>query len=623
MMRRWWVLLLFPFISLGQDFSKIAEDLEYSLAEEIELDETEMGIHWDLNKIDEQGLKSLGLLTSEQIQNFLHYRRLLGPFIAKEELRAVPGFDEEIVKKMWDWIDLANSTVVNGKPERTFFTRWNTSLPLKNEYKNPASYLGSPHYLGHHFRFKIPGKWSAGLGIEKDAGEKFGDSWNFHLSGNQLSKKIKSLLVGDFMVQMGQGLITRGGFGGSFSLNPALILKTGSVFRPVNGLSEGFFQRGAGITLAFNPNWEISFFGSVRQRDSNRLFSSLGTSGLHRTASEIEYKNSVRHLSTGFEIKRLLENGHIAWKGLYHHLNIPLNPVKRPYSQYRFSGSSLFNGSIDFSYLWAGVRWTGEWAFDASFTSAWISTLHFSPDKKLDLALSVRNYGIAFKSLESNGFGKSSGTQNERGIFLLAVLKPIKNLEISGMFDQRLHPWLRFNSYSPSVGQSARLRASWSKRKFISAYLEYFMEKSEQNSDQILEGINLTRFRFSASLPVSKNLEWRSRFDYAFLNGQKGSLIYQDLIINPTKIPFDFKIRWAIVDTYGYDMRFYAYENHLTNTFSMPAYFGTGHRWYVLSRFKTNHFTFEFKTAYTFKPTKISLGSPAKWDIFGQFIYRW
>jgi hypothetical protein len=212
----------------------------------------------------------------------------------------------------------------------------------------------------------------------------------------------------------------------------------------------------------------------------------------------------------------------------------------------------------------------------------------------------------------------------------LAVFKPIKNVEISGMFDQRLHPWLRFNSYSPSVGQSARIRATWSKRKFITAYLEYYMDKSEQNNDQILEAVSLTRLRFSASIPVSKNLEWRSRFDYAFLNAQKGSLVYQDLIINPTKIPVDFKIRWAIVDTYSYDMRFYAYENHLTNTFSMPAYFGTGHRCYVLSRFKKNHYTFEFKTAYTFKPGKNALGSgnegisgPVKWDFFGQFIYRW
>ena len=627
---KWWIAIFFPFCIAAQDLNGLAEDLEYTSANEIDIDESEFKNHWDINKISEQELLNLGILSKEQIQNFLNYRNLLGPFLAKEELRAIPGFDDETIKKVLEWLEISKSNSSIGKPERIFFTRWNTTAPLKRGYQKPASYLGSPHYLSHHFRYKIPGKWSAGFGIEKDQGEKFGDSWNFHIAGNNVSKSVKSLVIGDFMVQMGQGLISRGGFGGSFSLNPALILKTGNIFRPVTGLSEGYFFRGAGITFGKNAQWDISIFFSLRLRDSNRLFSSLGTSGYHRTSSEIEYKNSVRQFTEGIEFKKYFENGHISGKGLWHQLSKPLSPVVRPYSQFRFSGSTLFNGSIDFSYLWKGIRFTGEWAFDSSFKTAWISTLNFSPDKKLDLAFSFRNYGVGYKSLESDGFGKNTGTQNERGLFILGVFKPSKNWEISGMYDQRNHPWLKFNVHSPSIGQTGRLRATWSKKRGISAYLEYYFDKSEQNIDQRLVGQNLSRIRLSSSIPLTPTLEWRSRFDGANLNKNYGTLFFQDLIFKPQKIPFDLKIRWAVVDTYGYDLRFYAYEQHLSNTFSMPAYFGNGHRWYVLTQYKKGNLTLEFKTAHSQKSGKNPFGSGnegiignVKWDFFGQIIYRW
>jgi hypothetical protein len=627
---KWMLLYLFPVISICQDFSFAAEDLEYSAPEELELDESAFGFRLDLNRIGASELKHLKWLTEEQIENFLQYRKLLGPFSAKEELRAVPGFDEATLIKMMEWIQLGQSSSIKGSPERSFFTRWSTTLPLKKGYHYPPKYIGSPYYLSHNFRYKIPGKISFGFGLEKDPGERYIDSYNIHFTVEDVTKVVKTIVAGDFIIQMGQGLITKGGFGGSFSLNPSMIVRSGTTFRPITGLSEGIFQRGLGITMPIRSDWDISLFISHRNRDSNRLYSSIGTSGLHRTLSEVAYKRAVGHSSGGFILKRKLDHGHIHWNFLMHHFNIALNPISRPYSQYRFSGNSLLNSSIDFSYLWKGLRIAGEWAIDGQLGSAFLTTLQFSPDKKFDLGLSYRNYRLAYQSFESDGFGKNSGTTNEQGLFILAVYKPVKQIEVAGFFDQRIYPWLKYNVHAPSIGQSGRLRITFTKRNSLQLYGEYYYDFSEQNGTKGLENTVLSRFRLATSFHISPSLEWRSRFESGYASISKGNLIFHDLLINPGKFPLNFKLRYAIFDTDGYDMRFYAYEHHLKNTYSMPAYFGNGHRGYLYMAYSRKKISLEAKTAYTFKSGREPFGSGNeaitsnhRWDIFSQIIYRW
>jgi hypothetical protein len=66
--------------------------------------------------------------------------------------------------------------------------------------------------------------------------------------------------------------------------------------------------------------------------------------------------------------------------------------------------------------------------------------------------------------------------------------------------------------------------------------------------------------------------------------GQKGVLLYQDIVYKPKNFPVDLSLRYALFETDGYDSRIYAFENNMLNVFYIPAHAGTGMRAYALLR---------------------------------------
>ena len=92
------------------------------------------------------------------------------------------------------------------------------------------------------------------------------------------------------------------------------IKKGGRTIRPYTSVNENAFLRGAALTMQFKPI-SLTFFGSFARRDGNGVtdsleqepwffdeFSSLQTSGLHRTEGEILDKNLIHNQIFGFQI---------------------------------------------------------------------------------------------------------------------------------------------------------------------------------------------------------------------------------------------------------------------------------------------------------------------------------
>ena len=64
-----------------------------------------------------------------------------------------------------------------------------------------------------------------------------------------------------------------------------------------------------------------------------------------------------------------------------------------------------------------------------------------------------------------------------------------------------------------------------------------------------------------------------------------GYLIYQDIIYKPAVIPLDLSARFAVFNTDDFDTRLYAYENDVLYSFSVPAYFYQGMRFYLQAKY--------------------------------------
>ncbi|MGZ3767622.1 MAG: ComEA family DNA-binding protein, partial [Bacteroidia bacterium] len=292
----------------------------------------------NLNYADEGQLKELKLLSPIQISNLILYRRLLGNFISIYELQAVPDWDIDFIRRIRPYImvsskvDVFNSIgsrLKNGR--NTLLMRDIQTLEKSKGYLLDNStatnfYPGSPQHLLIRYKYSFKNLLQYGITAEKDAGEQFFkggqksgfDYYSAHFFIRNLGI-IKSLAIGDFTVNLGQGLTQWGGLAfkkGSDVLN---IKRQSDVLRPYNSAGEIAFNRGVGITLQKN-NWEATGFGSYRKVDANfnsdtlnfeDFVSSLQTSGYHRTASEVEDKNSQGQLTFGGNLAYSTDRFHI------------------------------------------------------------------------------------------------------------------------------------------------------------------------------------------------------------------------------------------------------------------------------------------------------------------------
>jgi hypothetical protein len=267
----------------------------------------------NVNYADAGVLEQLKILSPIQIENLISYRKLLGVFLNIYELQAVPGWDLDIINRIRPYATVAQKTPVlqslqkrfqNG--ERSLLIRAQQGLEKSKAYLlNPDSvknyYSGSPQKILLRYKYRSGDLLQYGFTAEKDAGEQFFkggqkkgfDFYSVHFFARNLGI-IKSLALGDFAVNMGQGLTQWQSLAFNKGANIINAVRQSDVLQPYNSAGEINFNRGAGITLQ-KKNWETTGFISYRKLDAGfdadtlsyqDYVSSLRTSGYHRTAYE-------------------------------------------------------------------------------------------------------------------------------------------------------------------------------------------------------------------------------------------------------------------------------------------------------------------------------------------------
>ncbi len=143
---------------------------------------------------------------------------------------------------------------------------------------------------------------------------------------------IKALAIGDFAVNMGQGLTEWQSLAFNKGAEITNIKRQSDVLRPYNSAGEIEFNRGIGITLQKN-NWETTVFASYRKLDASlnaaelnneEFVSSLQTSGYHRTANEIAGRNAEGMFSAGGNLSYSGEKFHIGINAVHYSFDHPI-----------------------------------------------------------------------------------------------------------------------------------------------------------------------------------------------------------------------------------------------------------------------------------------------------------
>ncbi len=606
----------------------------------------------DINSLAYDDLQDLGLLSDIQISDLLAHREQFGDLLMIEELQSIPSFQTVDIQRIRPFVSVSDPNklpvslkdmISNSRHE--VFLKWGRILEEQAGYigdeETPPPYIGDPNRLTLRYRGNYENKLRFGLISEKDDGEQLlSDTINSgldfltaHLHLRDYSSLVKDLVIGDYSVSFGQGLISHNGFRAGKSAFVTQVKKGGRVLRPYTSITENGYHRGAGATLAFGDHIEVSSFFSRVRRDGNVIIdtldfdtpdlflSSLQTSGQHRTLSEKADKGSLGLSSIGGSLRYVQSNLDISINHLSSLFDTPLVRADNIANRFRFSGDQLHNTSIDFSYRYKNVHLFGESAYASTGGLAHLAGALIGLDKRLSASIIYRDYGVSYNTITPNAFGESSLVNNETGIYLGLELQLTRKWLIRTYADVWRHPWVRSTINNPSGGKEYLLRVDYTIRRKLNAYLQFFHEEKFENlslSDEILQQTGLPdrltvgrpqkrqRLRLHLSNQVTKFLELRNRIEFSRsenINGvTKGVLLFQDVLYKPWSKPYSITGRIAFFDIDDFRSRIFAYENNILYEFGIPSFSGRGIRYYINYRYKiTRSLLAEFRWARTIK----------------------
>ncbi len=581
----------------------------------------------ELNTADFTDLNQLKILTPIQIQNFLQYRSLVGKLIDLYELQAVPGWDIATIQKIRPYISVSKQNSVTAtlktrlkKGDHTVLFRLSQVPERSKGYLIDSStatnfYPGSPQKLLLRYKYNYKHVLQYGIVAEKDAGEQFfkgkqKQGFDFY-SAHIFIKKIaimKVLAIGDFTVNLGQGLTQWQSLAFKKSVDVINIKRESEVLRPYNSAGEINFHRGVGITVA-KKSWQLTVFGSYRKIDANFVadtsqnqddfVSSLQTSGYHRTKSETDDKGIQRQLAFGGNFSYQLKRLHLGINAVQYKFKFPLVKSADPYNKYALSGNSFGNYSFDYSYTFRNMHLFGEAAFTSVFNKAFVNGLLVSASSKVDLSLLYRNISKSYQSLYSYAFTEGTYPTNEKGLYAGISIRPNNAWRIDAYADFYKFPWLRYRVDAPSTGSDYLIQINYKPNKQLEIYTRYHAESKAINVNPAPLTLSPViqqpkkNWRTQISYRINTSITIRNRtelvwFDKKGIGKEQGFLAYFDIVYKPMLKSFAANIRLQYFETNGYNSRLYAYENDVLYSFSIPVFYDKGYRYYINTNYDLN-----------------------------------
>lgn len=602
------------------DFSNndFLEDLELLIKSKINLNNTSV-----------PELMRTNVLTEMQALSIINYFAAYGPFKSVYELKGVIGLDKSTIDMLLPYVVVGDDTTPlysfkdqMTKGRHTILYRYQQTLERPNGYTPPdtlsdgrlsSRYAGDRTRQFFRYRYQFLDGISYGITMEKDPGERYFNpqaklrvdyiSAHFFLENKG---PFRFIALGDYEINLGQGLINWQSFGVGKSVAVNNIKRTAQAIRPHTSVVEDNFFRGGAASIV-KRNFEVLAFASYRQRDASISvldtldeileISSLQSTGLHRTPTEIASRNAIDLFSTG---------GRIGWKGrrasvyfntTYNKLSSPLVRSDEPYNKYAFSGRELFNASLDYTYLGKKFYFFGESAVSQNGGTAFLHGLTLRPVSSVTLSLVHRRYAQNYQTIFGSSFSESTLPTNEHGLYGGVSFKIHPKIMTNSYVDVYRFPWLRFRIDAPNTN-GLDIMHEWVYRhnRQLEIYARFRWETKARNApddDAPIDYVLMTRrssFRLNMTYKPNEDWSFRTRGELSFFNDgltemKRGYLFYQDIGYSHPRGRFTVNARYAIFNAPDFDARIYAFENDVLYYFSIPAFSGVGSRVYVVTKF--------------------------------------
>ncbi len=592
---------------------------QWTEQQEKEIEQDDSMLEWEqlerrpvpISKLTNEQLILFGL-TALQLQSFHEYVRLFGFPSEKYELQAIPYWDIGLIKKILPYLDFSptsglNPGKINAWKEGDHQLMIRTSRVLEKskgfqrDSTGKSNYTGSPQRLFFRYSYQLGRSVWLGFSMEKDAGETFGrkgiipaDFTGFHLflKGKNI---IKAFALGDFTINAGQGLVVWQGMAFGKGSDGAGIFRQGPLLKPYRSAGEINFFRGTAVQMA-KGKWESVSWISRKKRSATMQyeqetpvsFSSISESGYHRSATELASRNKLNELVAGMVLRFQWKSFRVSLNNLYQQFPVPWLPKEEPYNLFYFRGRKSFHHSLDYSFGKKQFFLFGEIAKGGK---GW-GTVHgilASVDPKIDWSIVYRNFQPEYHAYYANALAEQAAIRNEEGIYSSWQIRPGPGWKLHVYVDFFRFPWLRFRTDAPSGGREGRLQVQWEKRRSWLIYGVFRTQSKmenlpEMNSSSIVP-VAQQNLRIHIQKTYGKQWLFSTRLDQVWFKKsavpQKGWGLYADTKFQLPGISWQLAGRLHWFKTDGYTSRIYAYERDLLYSYSIPAFFDHGWRYYL------------------------------------------
>lgn len=603
------------------DFNTYLDDLDYYYNHPL-----------NLNKATKSELQRILILDDFQIQALLEHREKTGKLMSLYELQGIEGFDLNTISaisafvKVGDLSERPNLSwnAIKDEGRHEAFVRYQRVIEEMEGYApiddsllaaNPnLRYAGDPSRVLARYRFRYLNNISVGLTVEKDAGEAMFEAtqpygFDFYSAHAYFGNygPIKHAIIGDYQVQFGQGLTYWTGLAFGKSANILSVKRTAREISPYTSADENNFMRGAATTIKLK-DIEITGFLSNKRVDANITyvdtvdgddflvseFSSFQSSGFHRTPNELMDKDAIWELNTGGHVRLVKDKFQLGATGVYTNYSGNAQPYAQLYRKFEPNTAPFVVAGADYQFMLRNILAFGEVSQRLDGGTAFLNGAIVSLDSRLDVSLLHRHFDPSYNSPRSNAVSEGSRTINEDGFYFGLNAKLSSKWTFMGYYDLFSFPWMGFQAKAPTKGSEYLAQLEFKPTRSFTSYVRYRFEDKYEGYDlgeQPTDLIGLRHrhwFRVNWQLTLNKVLSLRNRVEYLHVdlpegNSENGWLIYQDLVFKP-KWParYQFKMRYALFDTDGYDSRIYAYEHDVLYSFSVPAYYYKGSRAYLI-----------------------------------------
>ncbi len=584
----------------------------------------------NLNGATFEDLQLLNLLSDVQINDLLLHRKQFGKFITIYELQTLRYWDMQTIEmvlpfvRVDDKLDQLHVSLKEAFQQGKFemFLRYQTTVENKEGYADVPDSIkanSNSYYHGNkdryytRLRFSYRTNLSVGITAEKDPGEQFfrgNQKYGFDFYSAHAfykgGKYIRSVALGDYQVQIGQGLNLWSGYAFGKTADVTNVKKSANSLKPYTSVDETRFLRGAAIEFGYK-NFELTVFGSYKGVDATiindslveeqEFVSSINLTGFHRTNSEVARKNQLNEIIAGGNLRYRRRSLQLGVAAVYYGYDKSFAKDTLPYNRFDFRGKSMMGLSADYSWVVRNFNFFGE--LSTSTYSGGLATIHgvlFSLDQRASMSVVYRNYARDYQTFYNAGFAEGSRVQNESGLYAGLKINLSRSLSVNTYFDLFKFPWMKYQVDGPTNGNEFMIQPTYKPSRNIEVYARFREQRRQRNSRDTdatiteLEDVIQRNYRINFSYKVMEGVQLKSRIEYVTINRlsnapEDGIILTQDIVYKPKSFPLDVALRYALFDTDSYDTRIYSFESNALYVFSVPAYYYRGSRAYALIRY--------------------------------------